>query len=362
MNRTFEEGRVVVELKPAGIQRWIVAGFLSFWLVGWSFGEVAGLGLLLGSLGLLAKIEVGWLPKLASSASGPAAIFGLVWVSFWTLGGVMAARELLGMLWGTDRIEVDGAGVRRTSRIGPLAWTRVFAREELRGVGLRRAHLVLETRRGPVTLTRYGSPEEHGELKREIERALAFGSPGATAAVEGPPQGWEHLVDLEGAPLLKRSGRLRARQAALVWVLFAALAAAAATLVASAVTRADLLAWIPAAILTLFAAAALAGAAWLSFGGEAIRMRPGEAEVHRWFGSRKWVQSFRPAHLKLEHQLDSDGDDTYQLVLRGAAGAKTLARALYEPYELERLGRWMAAKLDCSLELPSHMKVKDGVA
>lgn len=114
--------------------------------------------------------------------------------------------------------------------------------------------------------------------------------------------------------------------------------------------------------MSFFAAAAGAGAAWLWLAGEAIRLRSGQADVLRWFGSRKWLTNYVPATLELKHNVDSDGDDHYRLVLSGAAGAKSIGQAFHEPYELQQVGRWMAFKLGCELDLPAHMRRKSDVA
>ena len=358
MNRTSEGGRWVVELRPGGIARWISAAFLSFWLVGWAMGEIFGLTLLAGGLG----IHLDRLPFRTPTAGGaPLLLFALVWTSFWTLGGVLAIAQVLQLLWGADRLEYDGAGVRRLSRVGPFARSRYFPREEIRAFRLLRSRLVLETRRGAVTLTRLGSRADQLELKSDLERALALGAEPPPLA-QDPPAGWESGVDLEGSPVLRRSPALRRRQAAWVWLLFAALAAAVWSQVAKAMAGAGPLAWAPVVFLSLFMTAAGAGAAWLTLGGEAIRLAPGRAEIHRWFGSKKWVQALVPVQLELVRTIDSDNDERYALVIEGADGRKSVARAIDDPFELLQLARWMAAKLNCELRLPPELRTKSDAA
>src|SRR4029077_1551005 len=118
-------------------------------------------------------VTIHGLPKVPS---GPGALamgaFVLLWLAFWTLGGIAAATTVLTMWWGLDRIEVDGSGVRRLSRIGPFRARRFVAREEVRAVNVRRAGVSLETPRGPVSLTCYGTRDDHEAIRDEIQRAL----------------------------------------------------------------------------------------------------------------------------------------------------------------------------------------------
>jgi hypothetical protein len=355
MERTFENGRQVVVVRSSGPARWIAAGFLCFWLCGWAMGEVAGLGLLLGVAGLLGGAEVRWLPRLPAGAAAPAALFALLWTSFWTLGGVLAIREVLRLLWGVDRIEYDAAGITRIARIGPFVSTRTFAREEIRGVALHRTALSILTARGPVPLVQGGSRAEQSELKSDLERTLALGQ-----AVRPPelPASWESGVDLEGMPVLQRRPALRQRQGALVGFLAAGLGAAALVLARRAMSGSDPRLWVPAAILGAFASGAAAGAAWLGFGREAIRMRAGQAEVHRWLAGRKQIEIFAPVSLALEHSTDGDGDDLYRLVMVGPSARKNVAQSLYQPDEPLEIGRWMAQKLGCELRLPPELKAR----
>ena len=244
MNRTLEEGRWVVELRPSGIGRWVSVAFLTFWLAGWVVGEAFGLTILLATLGATAGFSIHGLPRVPSGGAGAAMFaFAVVWVGFWTLGGVGAASAVLSMVWGVDRILYDGAGVRRVSRTGPFTRTRDFARDEVRGVSLRRTSLVLETGRGVATLTRFGSRAELVELRAEIERALALGA--ESPEPRDLPAGWESAVDLEGIPVVQRSTAIRRRQAAFVSVLFAALAAGVVTTTRAALAGGSITGWAP---------------------------------------------------------------------------------------------------------------------
>src|SRR5262245_10804555 len=111
----FDAGHWVVTLRPAGAGRFFGAAFLGVWLCGWACGEVFGLGFLLSAL--VSIVAPGALERLGASgsfthaaASAMALLFMVLWLGFWTLGGILAGREFLRQLWAADRIAWDGAG------------------------------------------------------------------------------------------------------------------------------------------------------------------------------------------------------------------------------------------------------------
>jgi len=354
MKSLLEEGRRVVELRASGVGRWFEAAFLLFWLAGWAAGEVFGVWILVSVIAAALKLPIHGVPTIPAGGAGLAGAaamfgFGLLWLSFWTLGGVAAATRVLQMVWGVDRIEWDGTGVRRISRIGPFRRSLEFTRDEIRGVRLRRAGVALDTPRAAITLTSLGSRQDHIELRAEIEQFLGLAE-GRTNPIE-LPKGWESEVDVEGIPVLVKSRALRRRQAMFVSFLFVALGTVAGLLIGGASSGSNAPAWVPPTVLSVLATAVGAGAAWLWLGGEALRLRPSHVQVVRWFGSRRWIREYAAAFIRLEHSTDSDGDDWYKLVLRGSSGAKTLASALHDSFELEMLGRWIAARLGRELEI-----------
>src|SRR5512146_450229 len=101
-NRTPEG--LEVRLSSAGFGRFIGAAFLGFWLLFWVAGE--GIALWMLAKGAWALItgeppEPGRDPLDAQGAL-PIGLFLLIWLSFWTLGGVFAGREFLRLLFGRD--------------------------------------------------------------------------------------------------------------------------------------------------------------------------------------------------------------------------------------------------------------------
>src|SRR4051794_29139443 len=85
-------------LRPAGAGRWVMVGFLAFWLCGWAAGETFALGTLLAWLG----VPVGRLQLDHAGFSVAAAAFILFWLTLWTLGGLAALYTLLRTAFGRD--------------------------------------------------------------------------------------------------------------------------------------------------------------------------------------------------------------------------------------------------------------------
>jgi hypothetical protein len=228
--------------------------------------------------------------------AGPASLglfaFVLLWTAFWTLGGLAAGMTALRSVWGVDRIAWDATGVWRNARVGHFGRERFYSRDEIQRVRARRGKgVVLETVRGTAEVSAYGTEHDLAELRAEIEQALSLGDKAETPAEL--PKGWEAAVDLEGIPVLQKMPALRRRQAAFVTAIFLALALAVGVLLAGGESVSNAPAWVPVFVLGLLAAGTGAGAAWLWFGGEAIRLKPAHADVLRWFGSRRWLRNMR---------------------------------------------------------------------
>ncbi|MCP4429278.1 MAG: hypothetical protein GY803_32745 [Chloroflexi bacterium] len=71
-------------------KQWFQLPFLIFWLMGWTFGELAALN------------------DIAQRGLNGSGLFLLVWVTFWTIGGAMALLTLLWILLGREMIIMDG--------------------------------------------------------------------------------------------------------------------------------------------------------------------------------------------------------------------------------------------------------------
>lgn len=190
IERTFEgwEARI----RSHGAARFLPAAFLGFWLCGWAFGEVVVLAILVGFFWSAAG--GGTLhPSLPTLASGAAALpvvgFLLLWVTFWTFGGLAAATAFLRLLWGEDRIVVRGDLVRVTRRAAIFSRTREIPRAGLRGLHRRPGRnspptLMLDTATKPVALTSLADAAELDQLEQELARELRLAPPPALSDLQ----------------------------------------------------------------------------------------------------------------------------------------------------------------------------------
>src|SRR5262249_37022271 len=99
-----------MELRATGIGRFLLAGFLSFWLTGWAAGEAFALWMLVGGARSLlppGPPSGGHPQPLSVGRAVAAGVFLLFWLTLWTFGGIAAGRELLRLLFGRDRFRVN---------------------------------------------------------------------------------------------------------------------------------------------------------------------------------------------------------------------------------------------------------------
>src|SRR5215831_9835582 len=110
---TTESG-LIAELKVKRFARYIVAGFLACWLAGWTVGETFAIGVLaVGAWSLVTGRPPGFGHEpITATAALAVGLFLLIWLSFWTLGGIAAGRELLRLLFGRDRFMVRPDGLQ----------------------------------------------------------------------------------------------------------------------------------------------------------------------------------------------------------------------------------------------------------
>jgi len=102
---------------------WFVILFLSFWLCGWAVGEVmVASGLVLGAMG-----------GLGDEAAGlGAGAFLLIWLTFWTIGGLAALYFLLWQLVGREIITIDGLVLRIQRGLPFWMRTREYRLEDVK--------------------------------------------------------------------------------------------------------------------------------------------------------------------------------------------------------------------------------------
>jgi hypothetical protein len=356
----FDSGRSVVTLRPSGVGRFFGAALLGVWLCGWALGEAFGMAFLISSL--LAIVAPGTLERLGASgsythaaASAMALLFMVVWLGFWTLGGVLASREFLRSLWAADRIEWDGAGIDLDARIGPWRRRRHLARAELRGVRLERRTqaLVALTAATAVQLTQLGTQEQRNELRLRLRDALGLDDQAARAPAT-LPEGWESDFANDGTPVVRRSATLRRSWARFMGWTTGILGAVCALTVIQLPSGGPGVAVAAAIVASLGLGSALL-ALWFACGVSEIGLGRGWAEIRRGWPGRVHVERLEPLRIRLRHHVDSDGDDHYTLQLTGDGGKHSVASTMNEPEPVLRLGRWMAERAGVALDLPYHL-------
>jgi len=95
-------------------RRWGVVAFTSFWLCGWVVGEIMAI------TNLFNYLSGG---KTGPDPSGfPVPLFLLVWLTVWTIGGIVIFFVIVNELWRWEEINVSRSLLYKRIRIGP--WRR----------------------------------------------------------------------------------------------------------------------------------------------------------------------------------------------------------------------------------------------
>ena len=96
--------------------------------------------------------------------------FLLVWVTFWTLGGIAAGLVVLKQILGREVIRADGEGITVLNYIGPFCKRKRIRRDEIKALRLQKqkAYLIVETTSSTFTLASLGSAEDRKALRQRI--------------------------------------------------------------------------------------------------------------------------------------------------------------------------------------------------
>lgn len=360
MERSFDGGRWTATFRPTGIGRFFAAGFLGFWLCGWAVGELFAGAALLGMIGqsvapeLLRELKF---PMTGDPGGAPWFVIGflLVWLTFWTAGGIAAMREAGRLLAGRDTIRWDATGLERELAWGPVRSRRAWRAEEVRGFafGRRNRGLTVVTARGTEVLTAWGTPAERAELAQELRRTLGTetrpASPDAPAEL---PEPWRSEPGADGTRLFRDpAGRRKA--GAVAWGVTVAVALGAVATWAPRWLQAD-----PepgstagAAGIALVVALLALGSARLSHGRSQIVVRHGALEFRRRFLGPERVTVFEPIDLRVGLHTDSDGDEWFDVEARCGPKKKSIDRRMNDPMPMLALARWLALRTGAPLHL-----------
>ena len=121
-------------LEIRGFGRFFGAAFLCVWLAGWALFEGVVLWFLgKGAWSLLTGAPVGPGDKpIPFGILIIAGLFVLVWLLFWTLGGVAAGRELLRLLFARDIVMAGDDGLEIKRSYGLFRSVKRWPRKEIR--------------------------------------------------------------------------------------------------------------------------------------------------------------------------------------------------------------------------------------
>jgi hypothetical protein len=318
-----------LRLKSCGVGRYVSGAFLAFWLCGWAAGETFALWMLItGAVALLTGKPPG--PASQPLELGPALMMGaflVVWLTFWTIGGIAAFTELLRLLWGEDRITVASGRLTVTRRRGPFRSVRVFDRDAIRGVSLlgREDRLALETARERVELSRLGSHSERRDGATGLRAELGI-SEASSAAGTAIPKRWEEIITPGGERALVTSSATRRAQTRVASVATMCFAAVTFLVARQAFQRWDLM--IAAFILLVFTAGLAAGTLWLARGRWEWRIGSGRLILRKRYGASV-RDVFEGRRLMLDSTTDSDGDTWYELYAMSDAEAAPTSAVIH---------------------------------
>jgi hypothetical protein len=343
-------------LRPSGIGRYFGAVFLSLWLVGWVLGELFALAFLGAILSAIfgffpGRLPAGLIEIATSGAAGFGILFLLVWLTFWTFGGILAWTSLLRSLAGEDTMSVERGELELIRRGGPFRRRYAFERSAIRRVRIR-AHdkaLVADTNRGTIVLTEFGSSEEREAIGAWLRQRLALADERATGIIEAFPEGWE-VTSSDGSTVMRKvQKRARAVRSLISWLVTGFVAAAWFASLGVATPAGNVFA------LALTVALAV-GAATSTWGRREWIVRPGELTFRRSFASWSGEQAYRRARLEVTHHTDSDNDSHYKLVVADGDRRKVVHAQMNDTGEVVDLGRWLADRTGFPLTLPRELR------
>jgi hypothetical protein len=334
-----------------------------FWLYGWLAGEVFALSTVLSMLhGAVLPAPIAERLPDTSNGGGPfVVVFLLVWLTFWTFGGIFAFRQLLTLLWGREEISAGPEGIRVRRGAGPFLWDKKISRRKIESIRMRRLSgpIKVETSDGVVRIASLGTREERQTLRDRLRESLQMEAPVSLAdGVEiRIPGVWEKAVDVTGAPVLRRSRALQAKAARVAWVT-ASIAGFSCVFVISRLLPpsgdSD-----PTALVFVtggFTLLAAIGGVLFTWGRHEFVAHYRKLEVRRGVGSFLKAKTYAEPDLVIKTRTDSDGDEFMSLVVREGEGEQALVSTLNEAHEPVIIGRGLAREMCTELTIPPEVR------
>jgi len=119
---------------------------------------------------LILNTDVPWYSRVAAGG------VLVLWICFWTWGGIASTLEILRLYWSEDRIIAGPAGITLESSRGPFLKVVEITRDEITGIlpSAPGNTLVVRTQRRTIVLTRNGTPSERREIASMIRSELGL--------------------------------------------------------------------------------------------------------------------------------------------------------------------------------------------
>jgi hypothetical protein len=331
--------------RPSGIARYVGAGFLAIWLAGWALGEAFALTflfMLLRSI-LASAAGVSWpIPGgewIAGGAAGFALLFIVVWLALWTFGGVAALTEFLRLLFGEDRVDIQGTSIEVTRRAGPFRRVRAFDRAVIRRVRLRPKDqaVMLDTAVSSDEITRYGSVEDRKALADWLRQRLALPADSRVVDPSVAPRDWTMRIEGGSAILNPMDVRSRRIGASILWFITALLALIVLGGLQSGSPSGATIALVITALLVFCSS-------WVTWSEREWLARSGQLTARVRFLAWQRERSFQHGRLRINVSTDSDGDKHYRLEVHDAEGSKRIASEMNDDADVTDLGRWLSSR------------------
>jgi hypothetical protein len=337
-------------LYPRGFGRFIDAVFVTGWLAIWALGEIAVVTLIGTTIVSLIDMVVSLplppsFPKVADPgvASG-FLLFGAVFLTMWTVGGLAVGKHLFRSVAGEDRVWLTSESLVVRRRAGLFRHTLRVPRHDIRRISMtdRDRELAVYSSRGMQTITTLGTPAERRELRAALMQQLALPDAAAVRELEQqsvPPQWEARRADL-GYILYRPPARVHRQWVRTAWMVTGLVGLGSL----ASVTRAIFNGGPPELLPSLLTALCAYGTALLMWGRKEWVVGSGRLALRRRFLHWMHEMDFEDGVLELSSTVDNDGDVHYTLHISTPYGdRKKIASAVDEPCELYWLAKWLAA-------------------
>jgi hypothetical protein len=337
-------------LYSRGLGRIVDAFLLVCGLVLWVAGALAVLSLTLATIVNLIATGLNlslppYFPKVTDPgvASG-FLLFGMVFLTLWTAGGIAVGTHLFRSVAGEDRVWLTSEFLVVHRRAWLFRRTTRVARHDIRRISMTdydRA-LAVYSSAGMKTITSLGTVGERRELRAALMRQLVLPDAAAVRELEQQtvPPHWEtRRADL-GYILYRPPARIHGQRVRMVWIVTAVVGLGALTSLVRTIFNGAPLDRLPFLLTGLCAF----GAILLKNCRREWVLGAGRLSLRRRFARWLSEEEFEDGVLELSSWVDNDHDVHYALHVSTPYGSrKKIASAVDEPCELYWLAKWLAA-------------------